>query len=195
MSDGSSTLGHCTSVDPTSPPPRSSRRRRNTTRRLQASQIPKAGRGRRADSQVVVGRMPPPPPPLYTFRVDGAIGSEPSRACTRSTTHASSQPRRSVGNEARWPASVEPSPRAARTSRRTASTTWSRRRRSAPPPRLPRCEPDRARAVAELVEGAAEVCREAGVALSGARRQSSRDLPGDELDFAGTCVGIVDRSG
>jgi phosphoribosylformylglycinamidine cyclo-ligase len=48
--------------------------------------------------------------------------------------------------------------------------------------------------VAELVEGAAEVCREAGVALVGGE---TAELPGiyrdDELDFAGTCVGVVDR--
>jgi phosphoribosylformylglycinamidine cyclo-ligase len=48
--------------------------------------------------------------------------------------------------------------------------------------------------VAELVEGAAEVCREAGVALVGGE---TAELPGiykeDELDFAGTCVGIVER--
>jgi phosphoribosylformylglycinamidine cyclo-ligase len=48
--------------------------------------------------------------------------------------------------------------------------------------------------VAELVEGAAEVCREAGVALIGGE---TAELPGiyreEELDFAGTCVGIVDR--
>jgi phosphoribosylformylglycinamidine cyclo-ligase len=48
--------------------------------------------------------------------------------------------------------------------------------------------------VAELVEGAAEVCREAGVALVGGE---TAELPGiyreDELDFAGTCVGIVGR--
>jgi phosphoribosylformylglycinamidine cyclo-ligase len=48
--------------------------------------------------------------------------------------------------------------------------------------------------VAELVEGAAEVCRTAGVALVGGE---TAELPGiyrdDELDFAGTCVGIVDR--
>jgi len=46
--------------------------------------------------------------------------------------------------------------------------------------------------VAELVEGAAEVCRAAGVALVGGE---TAELPGiyrdDELDFAGTCVGIV----
>jgi phosphoribosylformylglycinamidine cyclo-ligase len=48
--------------------------------------------------------------------------------------------------------------------------------------------------VAELVEGAAAVCREAGVALVGGE---TAELPGiyreGELDFAGTCVGIVDR--
>ncbi len=48
--------------------------------------------------------------------------------------------------------------------------------------------------VAELVEGAAEVCREAGVALIGGE---TAELPGiyreDELDFAGTCVGLVER--
>jgi phosphoribosylformylglycinamidine cyclo-ligase len=48
--------------------------------------------------------------------------------------------------------------------------------------------------VAELVEGAAEVCREAGVLLIGGE---TAELPGvyrdDELDFAGTCVGIVER--
>jgi phosphoribosylformylglycinamidine cyclo-ligase len=47
--------------------------------------------------------------------------------------------------------------------------------------------------VAELVEGAAEVCRAAGVALVGGE---TAELPGvyreDELDFAATCVGIVD---
>jgi phosphoribosylformylglycinamidine cyclo-ligase len=48
--------------------------------------------------------------------------------------------------------------------------------------------------VAELVEGAAEVCRAAGVALLGGE---TAELPGiyrdSELDFAGTCVGIVER--
>jgi phosphoribosylformylglycinamidine cyclo-ligase len=48
--------------------------------------------------------------------------------------------------------------------------------------------------VAELVEGAAAVCRDAGVALIGGE---TAELPGiyatGELDFAGTCVGIVDR--
>jgi phosphoribosylformylglycinamidine cyclo-ligase len=48
--------------------------------------------------------------------------------------------------------------------------------------------------VAELVEGAAQVCRDAGVALVGGE---TAELPGiyreSELDFAGTCVGIVER--
>jgi phosphoribosylformylglycinamidine cyclo-ligase len=48
--------------------------------------------------------------------------------------------------------------------------------------------------VAELVEGAAEVCRAAGVALVGGE---TAELPGvyrdGELDFAATCVGVVDR--
>jgi phosphoribosylformylglycinamidine cyclo-ligase len=48
--------------------------------------------------------------------------------------------------------------------------------------------------VAELVAGAAEVCRAAGCALIGGE---TAELPGvyqeDELDFAGTCVGIVER--
>ena len=48
--------------------------------------------------------------------------------------------------------------------------------------------------VAELVDGAADVCRAAGVALVGGE---TAELPGvyreGELDFAGTCVGIVDR--
>jgi phosphoribosylformylglycinamidine cyclo-ligase len=48
--------------------------------------------------------------------------------------------------------------------------------------------------VADLVEGAAQVCRAAGVALVGGE---TAELPGiyrsGELDFAGTCVGIVDR--
>jgi phosphoribosylformylglycinamidine cyclo-ligase len=49
-------------------------------------------------------------------------------------------------------------------------------------------------AVAELVEGAAVVCRAAGCMLIGGE---TAELPGiyrdGELDFAGTCVGIVDR--
>ncbi|MGH2936201.1 MAG: phosphoribosylformylglycinamidine cyclo-ligase, partial [Gaiellaceae bacterium] len=48
--------------------------------------------------------------------------------------------------------------------------------------------------VAELVEGAAEVCRAAGCMLIGGE---TAELPGiyrdEELDFAGTCVGVVDR--
>jgi phosphoribosylformylglycinamidine cyclo-ligase len=48
--------------------------------------------------------------------------------------------------------------------------------------------------VAELVEGAAEICRAAGCMLIGGE---TAELPGvyrdDELDFAGTCVGIVDK--
>src|SRR5205807_4092434 len=48
--------------------------------------------------------------------------------------------------------------------------------------------------VADLVEGAAEVCRRAGCMLIGGE---TAELPGvyreDELDFAGTCVGLVDR--
>jgi phosphoribosylformylglycinamidine cyclo-ligase len=50
--------------------------------------------------------------------------------------------------------------------------------------------------VAELVEGAAEVCRAAGCALIGGE---TAELPGvyreGELDFAATCVGIVERNG
>ena len=49
--------------------------------------------------------------------------------------------------------------------------------------------------VAELVEGAAEVCRAAGCALVGGE---TAEMPGvyreGELDFAATCVGLVDRS-
>src|SRR5919108_1496785 len=48
--------------------------------------------------------------------------------------------------------------------------------------------------VAELVAGAAEVCREAGCVLVGGE---TAELPGiyqpDELDFAGTCIGLVER--
>ncbi|HXF98527.1 MAG TPA: phosphoribosylformylglycinamidine cyclo-ligase [Gaiellaceae bacterium] len=48
--------------------------------------------------------------------------------------------------------------------------------------------------VAELVEGIADVCREAGVALVGGE---TAELPGiyreGELDLAGTCVGVVER--
>jgi phosphoribosylformylglycinamidine cyclo-ligase len=49
--------------------------------------------------------------------------------------------------------------------------------------------------VAELVEGMAEVCRAAGCALIGGE---TAELPGiyrdEELDFAGTCVGVVARA-
>jgi len=48
--------------------------------------------------------------------------------------------------------------------------------------------------VAELVEGAAEICRAAGCMLVGGE---TAELPGiyrdGELDFAGTCVGIVEH--
>ena len=48
--------------------------------------------------------------------------------------------------------------------------------------------------VAELVEGAAETCREAGCALLGGE---TAEMPGvyreEELDFAGACVGLVER--
>jgi phosphoribosylformylglycinamidine cyclo-ligase len=48
--------------------------------------------------------------------------------------------------------------------------------------------------VADLVEGAAEVCRAAGVALVGGETAEMPDVyRDDELDFAATCVGIVDR--
>lgn len=54
-----------------------------------------------------------------------------------------------------------------------------------------RIEPEQ---VVELVEGAAEVCREAGCALLGGE---TAELPGiykeQEIDFAGTCVGLVER--
>jgi phosphoribosylformylglycinamidine cyclo-ligase len=50
--------------------------------------------------------------------------------------------------------------------------------------------------VAELVEGAASVCREAGCAILGGE---TAELPGiyreGELDFAGTCVGLVRQDG
>jgi phosphoribosylformylglycinamidine cyclo-ligase len=49
--------------------------------------------------------------------------------------------------------------------------------------------------VADLVDGAADVCREAGCALIGGE---TAELPGvyreGKLDFAATCVGIVDRA-
>jgi phosphoribosylformylglycinamidine cyclo-ligase len=48
--------------------------------------------------------------------------------------------------------------------------------------------------VAELVEGAAEACRRAGCVIVGGE---TAELPGvyrdGELEFAGTCVGLVDR--
>jgi phosphoribosylformylglycinamidine cyclo-ligase len=48
--------------------------------------------------------------------------------------------------------------------------------------------------VVELVEGAADVCRVAGCAILGGE---TAEMPGvyaeDELDFAGTCVGLVNR--
>ncbi len=48
--------------------------------------------------------------------------------------------------------------------------------------------------VAELIEGAAEVCRAAGCAILGGE---TAELPGiyrdDEIDFCGTCVGVVRR--
>src|SRR5437764_6663219 len=48
--------------------------------------------------------------------------------------------------------------------------------------------------VAELVEGAAEVCRTAGVVLLGGETAEMPDVYRDgELDFAAACVGIVDR--
>jgi len=48
--------------------------------------------------------------------------------------------------------------------------------------------------VAELIEGAAEVCRTAGVALIGGETAEMPDVYREgELDFAATCVGVVDR--
>jgi phosphoribosylformylglycinamidine cyclo-ligase len=48
--------------------------------------------------------------------------------------------------------------------------------------------------IVALVEGAADVCRQAGCMLLGGE---TAELPGiyreDELDFAGTCVGVVER--
>jgi phosphoribosylformylglycinamidine cyclo-ligase len=50
--------------------------------------------------------------------------------------------------------------------------------------------------VGDLVEGAAEVCRLAGVALIGGETAEMPDVyREDELDFAAACVGIVDRDG
>jgi phosphoribosylformylglycinamidine cyclo-ligase len=49
--------------------------------------------------------------------------------------------------------------------------------------------------VAELVEGAAEVCRLAGVALVGGETAEMPDVYREgELDFAAACVGIVERA-
>lgn len=48
--------------------------------------------------------------------------------------------------------------------------------------------------VAQLVEGAADVCREAGVALIGGETAEMPDVyRADELDFAACCVGTVER--
>jgi phosphoribosylformylglycinamidine cyclo-ligase len=50
--------------------------------------------------------------------------------------------------------------------------------------------------VAALVEGAANVCRAAGVVLVGGETAEMPDVyRAGELDFAATCVGIVDREG
>ena len=131
-------------------------------------------------------------------RIHGcAGGSAPSPACTRSTTRRSSRPRPTrSGRSSSWRASVA---------------------------RFGLCGADLAahcindviacgadplffldyvaanridlEVVTDLVEGAAEVCRRAGVALVGGE---TAELPGiyreKELDFAGTCVGRVDRA-
>ena len=72
--------------------------------------------------------------------------------------------------------------RSARARRRSSCSTTS------PPNRIDLEE------VAELVEGAAQVCRAAGCVLLGGE---TAELPGiyreGELDFAGTCVGLVER--
>ena len=48
--------------------------------------------------------------------------------------------------------------------------------------------------VAELIEGAAATCREAGVALIGGETAEMPDVYREgELDFAATCVGLVDE--
>lgn len=48
--------------------------------------------------------------------------------------------------------------------------------------------------LAKLVEGAADVCRAAGVALIGGETAEMPDVyREDELDFAATCVGVVER--
>lgn len=49
-------------------------------------------------------------------------------------------------------------------------------------------------AVAELVEGAARTCRAAGCAILGGETAEMPDVyHADEMDFAATCVGIVER--
>jgi phosphoribosylformylglycinamidine cyclo-ligase len=49
--------------------------------------------------------------------------------------------------------------------------------------------------VAALVEGAADVCARAGCAILGGETAEMPDVYRDgELDFAGTCVGVVDRA-
>jgi phosphoribosylformylglycinamidine cyclo-ligase len=49
--------------------------------------------------------------------------------------------------------------------------------------------------LAELVEGVADVCREAGCALIGGETAELPDIYAQqELDFAGTCIGIVRRT-
>ncbi len=48
--------------------------------------------------------------------------------------------------------------------------------------------------VAELVEGAAEVCRDAGCAILGGETAEMPDVyAAGEIDFVGTCVGVVRR--
>ena len=55
-----------------------------------------------------------------------------------------------------------------------------------------RIEPEQ---VAELLEGAAEVCRAAGCAIIGGETAELPDVYREgEIDFAGTCVGLVERS-
>jgi len=54
-----------------------------------------------------------------------------------------------------------------------------------------RIEPEQ---VAELLEGAAEVCRAAGCAIIGGETAELPDVYREgEIDFAGTCVGLVER--
>ena len=49
--------------------------------------------------------------------------------------------------------------------------------------------------VAELLEGAAEVCRAAGCAIIGGETAELPDVYREgEIDFAGTCVGLVERA-